>query len=85
MNDLNVLIDGWAKKEPPKGSGIVGRVSTLGIPLVCGDVKHDRQGTSKKGYYYIGMNDLNILIDYWAKKEPPKGSGVPTNCPVQTY
>ena len=84
-NDLNVLIDGWVKREPPKGSGIVGRLSGGGKPLVCADFRHDKQGNSKKGYYYIGANDLNVLIDHWVKREPPKGSGVPTNCPVQTY
>jgi len=82
-NDLNVLIDGWLVKEPPKGSGILGRVGAItGKPLECADLAHDRQGTSKKGYYYIGSNDLNVLIGSWLVKEPPKGSGVPTDCPV---
>jgi len=84
-NDLNVLIAAWVKREPPKGSGIVGRVSSLGVPLVCADFHHDRESNSKKGYYYVGGNDLNVLIQYWVKREPPKGSGVPTNCPIQTY
>jgi hypothetical protein len=81
-SDLNVLIPAWKKLEPPKGSGILGRTSPAGILLTCADIAHDKKGSSKAGYYYVGDTDLNKLIPYWKKLEVPKGSGTPPDCLV---
>jgi len=82
--DLDILSKGWLVKEPPKGSGVIGRVLTVGtrdIPLVCADFARNRDGTSTiDGYWWIGSPDLNKMSQYWLKKEPPKGSGTPTDC-----
>jgi len=78
--DLQILIDGWIKREPPKGSGIIGRTGTGGVQLECADVAHDKSGNSKKGYYYVGTTDLQVVIDNWIRREPPKGSGIPSDC-----
>jgi hypothetical protein len=71
-------------KEPPKGSGVIGRVKTVGIrdiPLVCADFAHNRDGISTiDGYWWIGNPDLDRMGAYWLKKEPPKGSGTLTDC-----
>ena len=75
FNDLGLLINGWKKLEPPKGSGIAY------IPNgICADFAHDQEGSVKAGYFRVGFNDLGILINNWKKLEPPMGSGVPTDC-----
>jgi hypothetical protein len=41
-----------------------------------GDADGQRGGSSKAGYYYVGPEDLNILIASWLVKEPPHGPGI---------
>jgi hypothetical protein len=79
-SDLTVLAAGWKVPEPPKGSGIKGRLSGI-VPLVCADFAHDKGGNSKTGYYYLGSTDLTVLAAHWKIPQPPKGSGVATDCP----
>jgi hypothetical protein len=79
-NDLTILAAGWKIPEPPKGSGVLG-LSSSGVELVCADIAHDKEGNSKQGYWYLGGNDLTIMASNWKIPEPPKGSGVPTDCP----
>ncbi len=79
-SDLLVIIPSWKVLEPPKGSGILGKVNGSGVLLTCADFAHDKQGTSKKGYYYVGDSDLLRYLPYWKALEPPKGSGTPADC-----
>jgi hypothetical protein len=47
------------------------------FPRQChGDADGLAQGTSKQGYYYVGENDLNILLKGWKVLEPTKGPGI---------
>jgi hypothetical protein len=78
-NDLGVLVAGWNVKDPPKGSGILD-IYVNGVPAACADFDHVTQGSGITGYYRVGTNDLGRLVQYWNVKEPPKGSGVPTDC-----
>jgi len=74
-NDLDVVIDAWQVKEPPKGPGIAT------IPNgICADFDHAKQGSAFAGYMRVSTNDLNVLISSWQVKEPPKGPGVDPNC-----
>jgi hypothetical protein len=77
--DLGILAAGWKVLEPPDGSGILGKDSG-GILLTCGDTAHDKAGTAKKGYYYVGNTDLGRVAAYWKALEPPDGSGTPADC-----
>jgi hypothetical protein len=80
--DLDIMSLGWLKKEPPKGSGVIGRTTGGGIPLICADFGHDKHGTSTVGgYWWVGQPDLDKMSLYWLKKEPPKGSGTLADCP----
>jgi len=46
-------------------------------PRQChGDADGKAQGSEKTGIYYVGTNDLNILIAAWQVKEPPNGPGI---------
>jgi hypothetical protein len=79
--DLSILGVGWLKKDPPKGSGIL-QLWLDGVPAACGDIGRDKHGTSTLGgYWRVGSPDLTKLGTYWLKKEPPKGSGTPADCP----
>jgi hypothetical protein len=53
----------------------------MGVPSICADIAHDKQGSGLFGYYYVGSSDLNILVPNYEVKEPPKGPGVDPNCP----
>jgi hypothetical protein len=41
-----------------------------------GDADGLAQGSTSTGYYYVGSNDLNLLIPCYLKTEPPFGSGI---------
>jgi hypothetical protein len=41
-----------------------------------GDADGLRQGIYLTGYWYVGTNDLNILVKGWQVKEAPKGPGI---------
>jgi hypothetical protein len=41
-----------------------------------GDADGLRQGSSLTGFWYVGTNDLNILVRAWQVREPPKGPGI---------
>ena len=43
-----------------------------------GDANGKSQGAAKTGIYYVGTDDLNILIAAWQVKEPPQGPGIAT-------
>jgi hypothetical protein len=43
-----------------------------------GDADGQREGDAKTGFYYVGPNDLNILVAAWQVKEPPFGPGIST-------
>ena len=86
QNTPSTADDFWVK-EPPDGPGIATITSpSLGI---CADFAHDKSGTSKDGYWYVGGTDLTIMLaawddqntpdtgdDFWLK-EPPDGPGIP--------
>ena len=78
--DLSVLVTAWKKKEPPKGSGAAAYWAE-GVSGICADFAHDKEGKPATGFWRVGSSDLTILTTYWKKKEPPKGSGVPADCP----
>jgi len=85
LQDLNVLISAWKILEPadpptPSGPGI-GSVPGG----ICADFGHSAEGGAKAGFWRVGIDDLNILIDNWKVLEPadpptPSGPGVPPNC-----
>jgi hypothetical protein len=43
-----------------------------------GDADGLAQGNTKSGLYYVGTNDLTVLIAAWQVLEPPKGPGIAT-------
>ncbi len=43
-----------------------------------GDADGLAQGSSKNGLYYVGTNDLAVLLAAWQVFEPPKGPGIAT-------
>ncbi|MGD0571784.1 MAG: hypothetical protein ABSB11_02040 [Sedimentisphaerales bacterium] len=43
-----------------------------------GDADGLTQGNTKSGLYYVGTNDLNVLVGAWQVLEPPKGPGIAT-------
>jgi hypothetical protein len=47
------------------------------FPRQChGDADGKKQGGSAAGYYYVGSNDLAILVSAWQIKDSPKGPGI---------
>ncbi len=80
FDDLNVLIAAWNTLEPDKGPGIWTVTGPKGEPGICADFAHDKEGSSKKGYYRVHFSDLNILVAHWNIKEPPHGPGIPPDC-----
>lgn len=54
-----------------------GRPSCWCFPRNCrGDADGQKQGSMIMGSWYVGTNDLYILINAWNVKEPPKGHGI---------
>jgi len=54
-----------------------GKPSCWCFPRNCkGDADGGAQGAAKTGYYYVGTNDLNVLMAAWQIKQPPYGSGI---------
>jgi hypothetical protein len=48
-------------------------------PRQCqGDADGLKEGSAKKGYYYVHFDDLNVLLAGWNTKEPPFGPGIAT-------
>ncbi len=43
-----------------------------------GDADGLKQGSAVTGYWFVGTNDLNILVAGWQVKEAPKGPGIAT-------
>jgi hypothetical protein len=43
-----------------------------------GDADGLKQGSAVTGYWFVGTNDLNILVAAWQVKEAPKGPGIAT-------
>ncbi len=57
----------------------VGKPACWKFPRQChGDADGLQEGNAKTGFYYVGPNDLNILIAAWQVKEPPFGPGIAT-------
>jgi hypothetical protein len=57
----------------------VGKPPCWTFPRQChGDADGLKEGNAKTGFYYVGPNDLNILIAAWQIKEPPLGPGIAT-------
>ena len=55
----------------------VGKPECWGYPRQChGDADGKAQGSAKTGIYYVGTDDLNILIAAWQVKEPQHGPGI---------
>jgi hypothetical protein len=79
VSDLSLLAAGWLVKEPAAGPGI-STITYNGVPGICGDFAHDKKGTKKAGYYYVGVSDLTEMAVYWLVKEPAVGPGTPADC-----
>jgi hypothetical protein len=46
-------------------------------PRQChGDADYQLSGSPKTGFYYVGPNDIGILVSAWLVKEPPFGPGI---------
>ncbi|MDH4241256.1 MAG: hypothetical protein OEW48_16990 [Phycisphaerae bacterium] len=85
LNDLNILVSAWKVLEPavaptPSGPGITSVANGA-----CADFDHLKEGSSKAGYWRVGLGDLNLLVANWKILEPavaptPGGPGVPGNC-----
>jgi len=55
----------------------VGEPRCWAYPRQChGDADGRLDGSAKTGYYYVGTNDLNVLVAAWEVKEPPLGPGI---------
>ncbi len=49
------------------------------FPRQChGDADGLSQGNAKSGIYYVGTNDLAVLVAAWQVTEPPNGPGIAT-------
>ncbi|MHC4158673.1 MAG: hypothetical protein ACYSSO_06305, partial [Planctomycetota bacterium] len=60
----------------------VGEPNCWCLPRQCyGDTDDATGGTKKGGYFRVGATDLSILGANWGILEPPKGSGIPADCP----
>lgn len=81
--DTNVITQAWKVKEPPKGSGIKGVMSTFypDVPIICADFDHTAEVAGAK-VWRVGAQDITAMTAWWKVKEPPKGSGVPADCPL---
>jgi hypothetical protein len=78
-DDLNVLMAGWKVLEPTKGPGI-DTIEWNGIPGICADFAHNKQGNVLSGYARVSTDDLNQLMWNWKILEPTKGPGIPPDC-----
>jgi hypothetical protein len=57
----------------------VGKPNCWCYPRQChGDADGLKEGSAKKGYYYVHFNDLNVLLAGWNTLEPDKGPGIAT-------
>ncbi len=55
----------------------VGKPVCWTFPRQChGDADGLKEGNDKTGFYYVGPNDLSILVAAWQVKEPPFGPGI---------
>ncbi|MHC4097739.1 MAG: hypothetical protein ACYSWZ_12885 [Planctomycetota bacterium] len=55
----------------------VGKPDCWCNPRQChGDADFSYGGSPKTGYYYVGPNDIGILVSVWLLKEPPFGPGI---------
>ena len=43
-----------------------------------GDAGGKKQGNVWAGYWYVGTDDLNVMVAAWLVKEPPDGPGIDT-------
>jgi EGF domain-containing protein len=56
----------------------VGQPYSWGFWAQCqGDADGVPEGDPKTGYYYVGVDDLSILVSAWRTLEPPHGPGIP--------
>jgi len=62
QNDLDILNDGW--KKPYSGD-------PEQDPWIAADFDHEQGGNPKTGYYRVGINDLNILVENWESNPDP--------------
>jgi hypothetical protein len=53
-----------------------GKPPCWAYPRQCHGDADGRAQNAKTAYYYVGTNDLNILISAWQIKEPPNGPGI---------
>jgi hypothetical protein len=55
----------------------VGKPACWAYPRQChGDADGLVDGSAKTGFYYVGTEDLNVLVDAWQVREPPFGLGI---------
>jgi hypothetical protein len=55
----------------------VGKPACWAYPRQChGDADGLKEGSSKSGFHYVGLQDLNVLVAAWQIKEPPHGPGI---------
>jgi hypothetical protein len=55
----------------------VGKPICWTYPRQChGDADGLKEGSTATGFYYVGSNDLAILVAAWQVKEPPFGPGI---------
>jgi hypothetical protein len=57
----------------------VGKPICWTYPRQChGDADGLKEGSAQTGFYYVGPNDLSLLVAAWQVKEPPLGPGIAT-------
>ncbi len=55
----------------------VGRPACWAYPRQChGDADGVADGDASTGFYYVGPQDLNVLVAAWQAREPPHGPGI---------
>ena len=54
----------------------VGKPACWAYPRQCHGDADGLKETSKTGSYYVGLQDLNVLVAAWEVKEPPFGPGI---------
>ena len=72
------VVEVFSSSHPDYDAWVVaGKPECWAFARQChGDADGQKQGSAKTGFFYVGTNDLNVLIAAWQVTEPPIGPGI---------
>ncbi len=78
MSAAGSNVDLLAPSHPDYAEWVaVGKPACWAYPRQChGDADGVAEGNADTGFYYVGPQDLNVLVAAWQVKEPPFGPGI---------